>query len=156
LTEKNLIVEITKKIKAMYSESNVSILFTRKDDEFIDLKDRTDFINNNKADLVISLHINSNNNTEASGFEIFISEKPDLSDKTKILAEKLTSKLSTTPLKNRGVKIAPFKILKNSDCPSMIVELGFISNENDRKFIASEKGQTKIAKTILEFISDIK
>jgi N-acetylmuramoyl-L-alanine amidase len=38
----------------------------------------------------------------------------------------------------------------------MVVELGFISNENDRKFILSEKGQTEIAKTILEFISDIK
>jgi N-acetylmuramoyl-L-alanine amidase len=38
----------------------------------------------------------------------------------------------------------------------MVVELGFISNENDRKYIASEKGQTEIAKTILDFISGIK
>jgi N-acetylmuramoyl-L-alanine amidase/beta-lactamase regulating signal transducer with metallopeptidase domain len=156
LNEKKITSEIAKKIKAMYSDSEVSILFTRTEDEFIDLKNRTDFINTNKADLVISLHINNNKNTEANGFEIFVTEKPDLFDKAKILAEKLTSKLSKTPLKNKGLKVAPFMILKNSDCPSMVVELGFISNENDREFITSEKGQTEIAKTILEFISELK
>ena len=156
LNEKKLTSEIAKKIKAMYSDSDVSILFTRTKDEFIDLKDRTDFINTNKADLVISLHINCNKNTDANGFEIFVTEKSDLFDKTKVLAEKLSSKLSKTQLKNRGLKTAPFKILKNSDCPSMVVDLGFISNENDRKFIASKKGQTEIAQTILAFISDMK
>lgn len=156
LNEKKITSEIAKKIKAMYLDSNVSILFTRTEDEFIDLKDRTDFINTNKADLVISLHLNKNKNTESNGFEIFVTEKPDLFDKTKKFAEKLSTKLSKTQLKNRGLKTAPFWILKKSNCPSMIVELGFISNENDRKFIESEKGQTEIAKTILEFISDIK
>lgn len=154
--EKNLTSEITKKIKALYSDTDITLLFTRTDDEFVGLKDRSDFVNRNKADLVISLHVNKNNNPDASGFEIFVTEKPDLFDKTKILAEKLTAKLSKTPLRNRGLKTAPFMILKSSDCPSMVVELGFISNEKDRAFITSEKGQTEIAKTILEFIADVK
>ena len=91
-----------------------------------------------------------------NGFEIFISDKNDLIEESKFYGEKLSVKLSKTPLKYRGLKFAPFQILKKSSCPSMVVELGFISNENDRKFISSEKGQTEIAKTILEFISDIK
>ena len=156
LNEKNLISEITNKIKAMYSDSEVSIHFTRTDDEFIDLKNRTNLINAIKPDLVISLHINNNKNTDTNGFEIFITDKIDFLDKNKILAEKLSSKLSKTQLKNRGLKTAPFHILKNSSCPSLMVELGFISNENDRKFIASEKGQTEIAEIILEFVSDMK
>jgi N-acetylmuramoyl-L-alanine amidase len=154
--EKSLISEITKKIKAMYSDSDITVLYTRTEDEFVNLKDRTDFINANNPDLVISLHINNNKNTEANGFEIFITEKTDLFDKTKLLAEKLSSKLSKTQLRNRGIKIAPFWILKNSTCPSMVVELGFISNENDRNFIVSKKGQTEIAKHILAFISEVK
>lgn len=156
LNEKNLISEITKKIKSLYSDSDVTIHFTRTDDEFIDLKNRTNLINAIKPDLVISLHINNNKNTDANGFEIFITDKIDFLDENKILAGKLSSKLSKTQLKNRGLKTAPFQILKNSSCPSMVVELGFISNENDRKFIASEKGQAEIAEIILEFISDIK
>lgn len=155
LEEKKLLSEITKKIKAMYSDSDVSIHFTRTEDEFISLKDRTEFINSINPDLLISLHINSSKNIDSNGFEIYITDKADLFDKTKILAEKLSLKLSKTQLKSGGLKTASFMILKNSDCPSMIVELGFISNENDRKFIASEKGQTEIAKNILEFISNI-
>lgn len=156
LNEKDILSEITKKIKTMYSDSDVSILFTRTEDKFIDVKNRTDFINLNKPDLVISLHINTNKNSDTNGFEIFITDKSDLFEKAKLFADKLSSKLSQTQLKNRGLKTAPFQILKNSSYPSMVIELGFISNENDRKFIASEKGQTEIAKNILGFIADIK
>lgn len=156
LKEKILILEITNKIKEMHSDADVSIHFTRTKDEFISLKNRVDFIENLKPDLVISLHMNSNKNEATSGFEIFISDKSNLIDKTTILADKLSSKLSETQLSNRGLKTAPFMILKNVNYPAMIVELGFITNENDRKFVSSEKGQTEIAKTILEFIYGIK
>jgi N-acetylmuramoyl-L-alanine amidase len=154
--EKTLISEIAKKIKEMHSDSNVEIHFTRSNDEFVTLNDRTNLINNLKPDLVISLHLNNSKNAYTSGFEVFISNKTDFLDKTKELAEILSSKLSKTQLKNRGLKTAPFWILKNSDCPSMVVELGFISNENDRNFIASEKGQFEIAKYIVAFISEVK
>ncbi len=156
LNEKNLTSDIAKKIKEIHSDSNVEIHFTRTDDEFKNLQNRTDFINNLKADLVISLHINYNKNILTNGFEIFISDKNDLIEKSKFYGDKLSLKLSKTPLKNRGLKFAPFQILKKSACPSMVVELGFISNENDRNFIASEKGQTEIAKYIVEFISEVK
>ncbi|WP_298140309.1 N-acetylmuramoyl-L-alanine amidase [Flavobacterium sp.] len=154
--EKNLTSLIAKKIKEMHSDSDVEIHFTRTDDEFMDLKKRSDFINNLKADLVISLHVNQNKNTDANGFEVFISDQNNLIEESKVFAEKLTTKLSKTQLRNRGLKFAPFWILKNSLCPSMVVELGFISNENDRKFITSEKGQTEIAKYIVDFISEVK
>jgi N-acetylmuramoyl-L-alanine amidase/beta-lactamase regulating signal transducer with metallopeptidase domain len=156
LNEKNLTSEIAKKIKAMYADSDIEIHFTRTSDEFIELKERTNFINSIQPDLVISLHVNNSKNNDTRGFEVYITDKSDLFDTSKRLAEQLSAKLATTQLQNRGIKTAPFWILKNSGCPSMVVELGFISNENDRKYIASEKGQTEIAKTILDFISGIK
>lgn len=154
--EKTLTSEIAKRIKEIHSDSAVEIHFTRSNDEFITLNDRTNLINNLKPDLVISLHINSSKNIFTNGFEVFISNKIDFFDKTKELAELLFSKLTNTQLRNRGLKIAPFWILKNSDCPSMVVELGFLSNENDRNYISSEKGQIEIAKYIVAFISDVK
>jgi N-acetylmuramoyl-L-alanine amidase len=48
LNEKNLTSEIAKKIKDLFSNSNVEIHFTRTDDEFIALNDRTNLINNLK------------------------------------------------------------------------------------------------------------
>jgi N-acetylmuramoyl-L-alanine amidase len=156
LNEKNLINEITEKIKKLHSDSEVVFHYTRTGDHFMDLKDRASFINSIKPDLAISLHVNQNKNTEANGFEVFVTDKNDQYEKSKALAEKLTTKFSKTPLKIRGVKNGPFMVLRNSECPSMVVELGFISNENDRKYITSEQGQTEIAQTILEFASDLK
>jgi N-acetylmuramoyl-L-alanine amidase len=156
LNEKNLINEITEKIKKLHSDSEVVFYYTRIGDQYMDLKDRSNFINNIKPDLAISLHVNQNKNTDANGFEVFVTDKNDQYEKSKALAEKLTTKFSKTPLKIRGVKNGPFMVLRNSECPSMVVELGFISNENDRKYITSEQGQTEIAQTILEFASDLK
>ena len=102
------------------------------------------------------IHVNQNKNTDANGFEVFVTDKNDQYENSKALAEKLTTKFSKTPLKIRGVKTAPFMVLKNSECPSMVVELGFISNENDRNYLTSENGQTQIAQTILDFASDLK
>ena len=156
LNEKNLINEITEKIKSLHTDAEVVFHYTRSDDQFVELSDRANFINQIKPDLAISLHVNQNKNTEANGFEVFVSDKNIQSEKSRELADKLASKFSKTPLKIRGVKTAPFMVLKKSEYPTMVVELGFISNENDRNYITSENGQTEIAKTILEFASDLK
>ena len=156
LNEKNLVAQITEKIKKLHSDSEVVFHYTRTGEHFMDLKDRASFINSIKPDLAISLHVNQNKNTEANGFEVFVTDKNDQYEKSKALAEKLTTKFSKTPLKIRGVKNGPFMVLRNSEYPSMVVELGFISNENDRNYLTSENGQTQIAQTILDFASDLK
>jgi N-acetylmuramoyl-L-alanine amidase len=159
LKEKELIFAITEKIKAMYSDSEVEIHFTRTADEFVGLSERTDFVNSIHPDLVISLHITAINaikNSDRNGFEIYVSDKNEFFEKSKIHAENLSLNLSKTQLENGGIKTAPFWILEKSNTPSMLVELGFITNEKDRKYVSSEKGQTEIAKNILKFISDMK
>ena len=66
--------------------------------------------------------------------------------KIKRLAKKLAIAISKAkPFNNKVVKTAPFMILKKSECPTMVVELGFLSNEKDRNDVNSEKRQTKIA-----------
>jgi len=155
VNEKKLTTAIANKIKELFSNSETEIHFTRTTDEFIALKERTDFINAIIPDLVISLHVNANKTTNKNGFELYVSDKNVSFEKSKLYAENLAVSLSKTQLKNGGLKTAPFFILKNSNCPAMIVELGYITNEKDRKFISSELGQTEIAKNIIEFISKV-
>ncbi len=50
--------------------------------------------------------------------------------------------------KNRGVKQAPFLVLHKAFMPSVLTELGFISNKEEGKFLNSEEGQNKIADAI--------
>lgn len=157
LTEKSLTEIISNKIQNMKPNVDVKIHFTRTNDSYIDLIERAEIVNSYQPDLAISLHFNCTKNIEANGFEIYVPDNSLTSEKSKQLASQLATIISnTTPLKNRGIKVAPYMILKKSEYPTMVLELGFISNENDRKFIASDKGQTEIAKTILKFISEIK
>jgi N-acetylmuramoyl-L-alanine amidase len=155
--EKDLANTISKKIQELNVDKNIKILFTRDEDKFIELATRTNYINSIKPDLVLSLHINRNLNANTNGFEVFVSDKSIAFEKSNELAQKLVLDFEKNiPLKNRGVKIAPFWILKKSEVPAMTIEMGFISNENDRKYITSSEGQTQIAQTILNFVSDLK
>jgi N-acetylmuramoyl-L-alanine amidase len=155
--EKDLANTISKKIQELNVDKNIKILFTRDEDKFIELAARTNYINSIKPDLVLSLHVNKNKNVNTNGFEIFISDKSVAYEKSNELAQKLVLDFEKNiPLKNRGIKTAPFWILKNSEVPAMTIEMGFLSNKNDREYITSEDGQNQIAQTILDFASDLK
>ena len=157
LTEKSLTEIICNKIQNSSQNRDVKIHFTRTNDSFIDLIERLRIVNSYKPDLAISLHFNFSNNIDSNGFEIYVSDTSPTSDKSKELAIQLAAVISkTTPLKNRGVKTAPFWLLKKSEYPSMVIELGFLSNESDRNYVNSEKGQTELAQAILNFVYGLK
>jgi N-acetylmuramoyl-L-alanine amidase len=55
-------------------------------------------------------------------------------------------------MKKGKVKEAPFYIMKNSNCPSVLLELGYLTNETNRAYITSASGQNEIAAKILEAV----
>lgn len=57
---------------------------------------------------------------------------------------------------NRGVKQAGFVVLYRATMPSVLVELGFLSNKEDEKFLTSEDGQDQIAKELFDAFSGYK
>ena len=157
ILEKELMTQISDKINLLNTNTEVTFLFTRTDDYFLSLKDRVEFINVHKPDLVISLHSNYTKNETASGVEAFVSDKSVAFEESNELALKLVYEIAqNTSMNNRGVKNAPFLLLSKTEVPAITLELGFLSNEQDRKFITSEEGQNKIALTIIDFASKLK
>ncbi|SHN15030.1 N-acetylmuramoyl-L-alanine amidase [Flavobacterium xinjiangense] len=155
ITEKKIVEQVTKKIKSL--NSNVVIHFTRNEDNFLSLNDRTAFINKLKPDLVLSLHVNTSLNNKTSGLEFYVAKETEFFEKSSKIAGELINKFATNKnLKVSNVKTGPFYILKKSEVPAVIVELGYLTNENDKKYLVDDNEQNKIAQSISEFISEMK
>ena len=150
--EKTISETIAKKVKALNKDSNIEIVLLREGDHFMELSERVSIINNLKPDLLISLHVNSSTNPESNGVDAFISSKKEFYEKSKENAEKIINGISGENLLKRKVTEAPFYMLKNSNCPAITLEMGFLSNNNDRVYLTSESGQNEIAAHILESI----
>lgn len=156
-TEKIIVASISQKIKELNKDKNVVLKFTRTADENISLDERIKFINEIKPDLMISLYVNNSEDFTETGFEVYISDKTATFEESNEIATKFTSFFSTSfPLRNRGVNTAKFLVLKRTNVPSMLLELGFISNDFDRNYITNDKSQNEIAKLILEFVGSLK
>ena len=152
LQEKIITETIAKKIKSQNKDGNLEIVLLREGDHFMELSERVSIINNLNPNLVISLHINASKNLSINGTEAYISSNAKFYDQSKQSAENVLEKIGTDFLAKGKVKEAPFYILKNSNCPAMTLEVGYLSNQNDRNYISSDKGQDEIAAKILEAV----
>lgn len=155
-TEKQIVAQITDKIKLQNTNKDIEIVLTRDSDATMTFDERTQIINSLNPDLVISLHVNMQKNATASGMEFFVSKDNVAYEKSNTHAEQLQQKFETNGMNSRGIKLAPFMMLKKSESPAVLVELGFLSNPLDRAYLTDDLQQSRIASTILEFISEIK
>ncbi|MGB4229704.1 MAG: N-acetylmuramoyl-L-alanine amidase [Bacteroidales bacterium] len=93
------------------------------------------------------------NSTE--GYIAFSLYQNQFLDKSLILADKVTSStLQVAPFMNRGIKQAPFFVLYKATMPSILIEMGFITNQQDRTWITNKDNQKKIANNIANAIAD--
>lgn len=145
IQEKNIVLNLAKKIKELNKDENIEILLTRNDDNYPSLSYRSSYANTVKPDLLISLHMNKAlKNTDKKGTEIYYQDNEN--------SKNMASQLATS-FDNCLTKHLNLHILRESTSPALLLELGFISNEDDRNYYSSEKGQTETAEKILKFIS---
>lgn len=203
-TEKRIVLDVTLKVgKLLESTKNIDVVYTRKTDEFIELKERSNIANKAKGDIFVSIHANAVKNApDAYGTETFLmgisKNKSNLEVAKKendvIVLEKdyqttyagydpsnpesiigltliqeqyvlqsadLANKIQTkfdvdANRKNRGVKQGPFWVLHGAFMPSVLVEVGFISNQEEGEYLNSEAGKNEIARSIANAIIDYK
>lgn len=147
-SEKQIVLDIASKIKEINnSQSKYEVVLTRDDDSYPSLTERTDKINSLNPEMVISLHVNRTPESETSknGHEIYIQN----SDASKNIADKISKKLGNCSISEKNLHI-----LRESKAPAVLVELGFINNTEDRKYITSQKGQKEIAQKFVEFFNE--
>ncbi|EIA10552.1 N-acetylmuramoyl-L-alanine amidase [Flavobacterium frigoris] len=156
ITEKEIVEQLITKIKIFNKNKNIVIHYTRSTDKFIPLKDRTDFINTIKPDLVLSLHVNTSLNSNTSGMEFYVSKESNFYQKSNLIAENFQISFLNSNYKVAEIKNANFYILNKSEVPAVIMELGYLTNESDKKNLANNHEQNQIAKKIIECISELR
>ncbi|MFC4404016.1 N-acetylmuramoyl-L-alanine amidase [Gracilibacillus xinjiangensis] len=125
----------TAKVLAEFLEANGAIVhFTREDDRYITLFSRSTFANTVHADAFLSIHYNSTpEHPEVAGVSTFFYNSRDQS-----LAEIVQDGIITeTGMENRGIKQADLQVLRTNHRPGILLELGFLSNQQEENHIRS-------------------
>ncbi len=153
ILEKELTLNIANRIKELNPNDNIEIILLRDDDKFISLGERVKRVNELKPDLLISLHYNAEVKGDENGVEIYVGVDNSKNEMSRKEAEKIFAAYPEK-LNKRGVKEANFLILNKSNCPSILIELGFLTNKNDLSYLLSDNGRDEIAKSIIEAINN--
>ena len=133
----------------MFKGAGCDVVYTRKKGApDLTLKRRCQIANEANADVFISIHLNSAENKGATGIEVL--RYGDCSYKTKELADNVQNRLvDATGFRNRGVKIRNnLYVLKHTKMPAILVETGFISNDEQCADLFSDDCQFYIAQAI--------
>jgi N-acetylmuramoyl-L-alanine amidase len=154
LAEKELNLIIAKKFGGYIDQylKNVTIVYTRTDDSFPSLGDRVDKANSVRADYFISIHCNANHNKHVHGTESHIHSHT--SKKAVDLAKEVEKEFSTRAGRHsRGVKDSEdrehsLQVLKYTNMTGILVECGFMTNENEANYLNTTSGQEVLASAI--------
>lgn len=162
VNEKDIVYRILYTYAKNYFNAKTSIVkayWTRVNDTKIELNDRAAFAGSVGADCFISLHMNSASSS-AKGTEVYYSVTNNKNTASGLTSEKLATHFQKSIVNglstnNRGVKTAQFVVIKKNTVPAILVELGFISNTEDRAKFTNSKYQKKAAKLFYDSIVDI-
>ena len=130
LYEKNVVLEIGKELKKHLDNHKCEVKYTRLDDKFLTLRQRSNM--SKGYDFALSIHNNASTNKSAKGFQTYIYTKG--SKKSLEMANKIQSELDSffPRTKWSGVKRANLHMVRETKCPAVLVECGFISNKEDK------------------------
>ncbi|MDU7967326.1 MAG: N-acetylmuramoyl-L-alanine amidase [Paeniclostridium sordellii] len=150
--EKDIVLEVANKVSDYLKIQDIKNINTRNTDIFLTLSERSGKANSLGVNSFVSIHCNSVDNPNAQGLETYCYKF-----KYRALADAIHSEIIKEGLytKNRGVKEGNLHVIRETNMDACLVELGFITNEEDYNLIMNNKDKfaKAIAKGICKFNS---
>lgn len=142
--EKMLTLQTVLLLGEKLKQMGANVIFTREDDRFLSLSERVYIAGKHQADAFISIHYDSALNRTASGLTIYYYKSIDRS-----LANAMFDPLSRlTGIQQRGVRSGNYHVLRENSRPSVLLELGYLSNPNEELFVMSQDYQQATTEAI--------
>lgn len=160
LHEKDITLRIVKLMQSDLEYNGVQVVLTRDKDEGQALADIADFVNKNKPDVFMSVHINgmTQNQSKYSGIGAYYYDENGYQTKERIKLANIVIKNTTLKdgWKDDGVVRDKLKVIRLSKAPSVLVEAGYLTNVNDRGRLLDDKILGNLAnnlsQAIVEFV----
>lgn len=159
--EKDYALKIVKYLKELLDVSDYKVYYTRLDDADITKAKRTRLANAVHADAFISIHCNASEpgETTANGMEALYSSRKETANQSltskQLAAAVLEQVCEGTGRKFRGViRRDGLYLMNHAKVPVTIIEIGYMSNRSDLRYLLKEKNQQKIARGIYEGIEN--
>lgn len=150
--EKTVNLDVALQIAGILRERGFKIIMTRSDDTFIELEERANIANRSNASLFISIHADSCATSGTNGFTLYVARQAG--SQARNLAEAIDKQMTQTSIKSHGTREADYKVLKNTRCPAVLIELGYLSNYWEAKQLKDKDMQRKLAVAITNGITN--
>ena len=155
LDEVEIVTPVALRVGELLEQQGIDIAFTRTEDVEVDLPPRVSLANRLQANLFVSIHANaiSLSRPDVNGIETYyFSSGKDLAF---YVHESL---IDATGSNDRGVRTARFYVLRNTDMPAILLELGFVTGDEDARNLSDpdyrEILAQAIARGILEYVRE--
>ncbi|NEU30380.1 SH3 domain-containing protein [bacterium LRH843] len=150
IKEKDVVLSVGLKLKPKLEDAGATVIMTRSTDVFLELSERVAIANNKKANAFISIHANAAASGAANGSETFWNSTY-ASAESKQLAEaiqkEMVKKLKT---RDRKAKQGNFHVIRNTRMTSVLVEIGFITNQEEARKLGNSSFQDDAAEAIYQ------
>ena len=171
ITEKELNMQVYQKLRKELEGLGYTVLSSRDSDVFVDfVTERSKMVNKTDSDIFISIHFNANGNpaSNRAGIQTYSYKEaadhpskinpywhnhPDrISESNRLAADIHSSLLAETGAKDAGLLQSSFAVLRETDKPAVLLELGYIDNFNENQQVRSDAYQNRLVAGIVKGI----
>jgi len=166
-------LDVARRVDRLLDSEGVATLMTRLGDNYVSLADRAAFGNRANDSIFISIHFNEDNKPVASGVETYYaahqinsgsafaswfpffsrlpsnSPKPESQSLAGFIQEALVARTGSL---NRGTQAKQFFVIANVTSPAVLIEGGFITNQDELSKLASEGYRDQLAAAVADGI----
>jgi N-acetylmuramoyl-L-alanine amidase len=150
--EKDITLSVASKVAGLLRGRGYRIVMTRQDDRFIELEDRAALANRLGADLFVSIHADSAPDPGIQGSTAYVAEAASVGAMR--AARYVSTAIDTTGINSRGIRRADYRVLVQTRCPAVLVELGYLSNYSEAARLQSATVQNRLAAAIANGVAD--
>lgn len=161
--EKDINLEIARKLKKLLEKKGIHVIMTRKEDKALeggqrgsqkvqDMRERVKLINKNRPELAVSIHQNSFHQADVHGAQVFYFKHSAEGEKYAGIMQEVLRTVDQGNTKQPKADDT-YYLLKKTEIPIIIIECGFLSNPEEAEKLTTKEYQKEMAQAIADGIT---